>query len=118
MEFSPEIAAPLCIIYNNIIQSSLRGVAQWPKQWKIEHGTPIKKIDFPLTEDDLRIISLTPFVSKVFERFVVMWLRTYIGHQLDPKQFGDSKGNSTSHYMIELINFVLSSQDQDPPKAA
>ena len=46
IEFSPEIAAPLCVIYNNIIESSEHSVAQWSKQLKIEHGTPIKKIVF------------------------------------------------------------------------
>ena len=42
---------------------------------------------------------------------------TYIGEKLDPKQFGGLKGNSISHYMIELINFILYNQDYDLPIA-
>ena len=88
-EFAPEIAAPLCTVYNSIIQTARYGIALWPNHWKTEYGTPIKKIPVPLSEDDLRVISMTPFASKVFERFVVGWLRDYIGQQIDPKQFGD-----------------------------
>ena len=42
---------------------------------------------------------------------------TYIGEKLDPKQFGCLKGNSISHYMSELINFILYNQDYDLPIA-
>ena len=41
----------------------------------------------------------------------------YIEHLLDPKQFGGLQENSTSHYMIELINFILYNQDFDLPIA-
>ena len=41
----------------------------------------------------------------------------YIEHLLDPKQFGGLKQNSTYHYMIELINFILYNQDYDLPIA-
>ena len=79
---------------------------------------PNKENRFPLTEGDLRITSLTPFISKVFERFIVKWPRMFIGHQIDPKQFGDGKGNATTHYLVELVNFILTSQNQDSPQAA
>ena len=69
------------------------------------------------SKDDLRIISLTAFFSKVMERFVVDWLMEYIGDWLDPKQFGGLKGNSISHYMIELLNFILYNQDYNLPIA-
>ena len=41
------------------------------------------------------------------EKFVVEWLMFYIGGKLDPKQFGGLKGSNISHYMVELINFIL-----------
>ena len=105
-EFGPELAAPLSTIYNNIIKSG-----QWPASWKIEHGLPLKKIDQPENEDDLRIISLTPFFSKVFERFVLVWLLQYVEKHLDWRQYGGRKGNSVSHYLVDFINFVLYNQD-------
>ena len=40
-----------------------------------------------------------------------------IGNKIDPKQFGGLKGNSISHYMIELVNFVLYNLDYNLPIA-
>ena len=51
------------------------------------------------------------------EKFIVEWLMSFIGDQLDPKQFGGLNGNSISHYMIELINFILYNQDYNLPIA-
>ena len=116
-EFGPELATPTCMIYNNITKSAQQGAAKWPTSWKQEHGTPLQKSPNPISEDDLRIISLTAFFSKVMEKFVVEWLMEYIGDRLDPKQFGGLKGNSISHYMIELLNFILYNQDYDLPIA-
>ena len=45
------------------------------------------------------------------EHFVVVWLLEYIGDKIDFRQYGGLKGNSITHYIIEFINFILSSQD-------
>ena len=116
-EFGPELSTPMCTVFNRIIMSAKQGSGKWPASWKLEYGTPLQKKNEPTTEDDLRIISLTAFFSKVMEHFVVEWLMGYIGDKLDPKQFGGLKGNSISHYMIELINFILYSQDYNLPVA-
>ena len=114
-EFGPELSVPTCSIFTNIIKSAKQGIAKWPSSWKQEFGIPLQKIPDPKTEDDLRIISLTAFFSKVMEKFVVEWLMHFIGEKMDPKQFGGLKGNSISHYMIELINFILYNQDYNLP---
>ena len=93
-EFGPELSEPVCRIFNSIVSYSKQGAVKWPTPWKQEFGTPLQKIPQPLCEDDLRIISLTSFFSKVLEKFVVEWLMMYIGEKLDPKQFGGLKGNS------------------------
>ena len=105
-EFAPELSTPVSRIITNIIQSG-----EWPNQWKMEFISAIGKIPLPETEDDLRPISLTSFFSKVTEQFVVMWLLEYIGDQMDFRQYGGSKGNSITHYLIEFINFILLNQD-------
>ena len=105
-EFSVELANPVQSLLNNIVQS-----AKWPDQWKVEYVTPIGKIPQPETEDDLRPIALTSFLSKVMEQFVVMWLLEVIGDKMDIRQYGGTKGNSVAHYLIELINFILFNQD-------
>ena len=111
-EFPVELAKPLSNLLTKIVQS-----AEWPQQWKIEYTTPIGKIPQPESEDDLRPIALTFFFSKVMEQFVVMWLLDIIGDKIDFRQYGGMKGNSTSHYLIELINFILYNQDNIEPTA-
>ena len=111
-EFSVELAAPLCLVISEIANT-----ATWPTQWKKEFITPIGKIPEPETEDDLRPISLTPFFSKVAEHFVVMWLLEYIEDLIDIRQYGGLKGNSITHYLIELVNFILSNQESKEPTA-
>ena len=111
-DFSEELSTPVCGILNNMFQSAI-----WPEQWRKEYVTPIGKVPQPETEDDLRPISLTNFFSKVAEHFVVGWLLEYIGDKIDIRQFGGSKGNSITHYIIELINFILSHQEDTAPTA-
>ena len=41
----------------------------------------------------------------------------HVQHKLDPDQFGGIKGNSISHYLIEMTNFILYNQDLKDPQA-
>ena len=81
-EFSPELATPLTLLINNMFQE-----AEWPLHWKLEHVVPIPKVTSPVSEDDLRPISLTPFFSKVAEHFVVDWLLEFISEKIDFRQY-------------------------------
>ena len=83
----------------------------------MEYGTPIQKQTNPANEDQLRIISLTNYLSKQFEKFIIIWLLQYIGHKLDRNQYGGEKGSSITHYLTELINFILFNQDLTVPHA-
>ena len=111
-EFSPELATPMHRIYRNIAKSG-----HWPKSWRTEFGTALQKQPNPTNEEQLRIISLTSFFSKVFERFVVGWLLHYVGDQMDWGQYGGLKGSSISHYLIDFINYILFNQDLQVPNA-
>jgi hypothetical protein len=53
----------------------------------------------------------------VLEKQVVFWLMKAIGHKLDRDQFGGQKGNSISHYLIEMANFILYNQDLKNPQS-
>ena len=105
-EFCVELTSPLCKLFNNITKT-----AEWPQQYKMEHVTPIGKIPLPQCEDDLRPISLTSWFSKAMEQFVVSWLLEIVGGKMDFRQYGGTKGNSVSHYLIEFINFILFQQE-------
>ena len=97
-EFAPELATPLSKIYNTIVKTG-----KWPSDWKVEYGIPLKKVSNPKSEDELRIISLTEFNSKVFEKFVMEWLLDFVGPYIDRGQYGGQKGDSVTHYLIELL---------------
>ena len=104
--FAPKLVTPLSKVYNNITNTG-----KWPSSWKIEYGIPLKKVTNPECEDDLRIISLTEFNSKVYEKFVMQWLLQYVGPHIDRGQYGGQKGNSVTHYLIDFVNFVMYNQD-------
>ena len=111
-EFPVELAKPVANLFRSIIKAS-----KWPTTWAVEHGIALKKVQVPLTESDLRVISLTNFWSKCMETFVIDWLNKIIGDKIDYTQYGGLKGHSTSHYMVDLVNFVLYNQDLNNPHA-
>ena len=45
------------------------------------------------------------------------WLLKEIGQKIDITQYGGLKGQSTTHYLIDLVNFVLYNQDIKDPNA-
>ena len=111
-EFGPELAPPLSQLFRKISTTG-----KWPKRWRLEQGLPLKKTNNPMTEDDLRIISLTPFFSKTFEQIVLDWLLEHVNEQIDPFQYGGRKGTSSNHYLIDLITFILYNQDLPESRA-
>ena len=112
-EFAPEIASTAASIFNEITRSG-----SYPRQWVMEYVTPIPKVTPPDSEEDLRNISLTADLSKDYENFLAEWLMPYIAKRIDPGQFGGMKGHSTTHYLVKLLDFILSSTDTSSiPKA-
>ena len=83
---------------------------KYPDHWKEEQGVAIPQIKSPESEDDLRVIWKTPFLSKLFESFVCDWLIEIIKPHLDPNQYG-MKGMSITHYLLNLLHFIQSSLD-------
>jgi len=57
-ESAPKIASLLGTEFKNIINSAKQGIVLWPDHWDIEHGTPNKKTGMPLSEDNVKILSL------------------------------------------------------------
>jgi hypothetical protein len=103
------LAVPAVIIFNQITNCAV-----YPAQWKIEHQIALAKVPSPETEDELRNIAKTPFLSKVYESFVGGWLLPIIKPYLDPGQCG-LKGFSITHYLIKLLHFVHTTLDLRQP---
>ena len=106
------LAVPCTVIFNTITHSSV-----YPEQWKTEHQIPVPKCYPPESEDDLRNIAKTPFMSKVYESFIAGWLLPIIQPFLDPGQCGGLKGLPVTHYLIKLLEFVHSTWDKRQPHA-
>ena len=109
--FSVELALPVSILFNNITRTQ-----NFPQHWKMENGVAISKVKGspPQSEGDLRIISKTPFMCKVYEAFVTEWILEFISPYLDPSQCG-IKGLSITHYLIRFLHFIHSSLDTYKP---
>ena len=96
------LATPLAMMYN---QCLLEGV--FPDKFKKAFITPIPKKTSPTSPSDLRPISKTPIISKVFEDFILQWLLAEVEHKIDPMQFGFRRGHSTTHYLVRLLHDLL-----------
>ena len=110
-QFPDLLAIPTTFLFNSITTSAV-----YPEQWKTEHQIPLPKVFPPESEDDLRNIAKTPFLSKVYESFIAGWLLPIIQPFLDPGQCG-MKGLSITHYLIKLLHFVHSTWDKRQPHA-
>ena len=110
-EFLPFLAKPA---QNIFIKSITDGV--YPTRWKTEFVTPHPKVLPPVSYGDLRNLSLTEFLSKSFERFLLKGTKTvkgllhYVTKYYDPGQYA-LPGASCSHALISIINFILKSTD-------
>ena len=89
------MSVPLSDVYNEIIKTNV-----WPISWKREYVTIIPKKKLPEGMEDLRNISCTRFISKVFESYVMEQILEEI--TVKRNQFGGIKGCSTGHMLVEL----------------
>ena len=107
-DFADVLAFPVTHIFNStMIEGSL------PTVWRQADVVPIPKVNPPRSiTSDLRPISLTPVLSKCVESFVVKWLLDSIGPKLDPDQFGNIKGRSTTHALLRMLHDWSTSSDK------
>ena len=97
-KFAFELSKPLADILNH---SYMEGVV--PPQWKRAVVVPIPK-EKPARWDKLRPVSLTDHFAKVAEGFMAKWLLEDIDSKIDPNQYGNRKGVSTTHYLLKLMD--------------
>ena len=110
-EFSVELSYPLSNIYNS---STLAGV--WPALWKHEFVTPVPKVFPPNTRDDLRKITGTKNLSKIYESLLSDSIIGDMAPNIDPSQFGNEKGLNIQHYLVKFVNQILTILDTNNEK--
>eukprot|EP00057_Strongylocentrotus_purpuratus_P003479 XP_003726748.1 PREDICTED: RNA-directed DNA polymerase from mobile element jockey-like [Strongylocentrotus purpuratus] len=104
--FAYEIAYPLTTILNSSFAEG-----EVPNRWKKAIVVPIPK-EKPARIDKLRPIALTDHFVKVAELFITKWLMSDISSKLDAKQFGSRPGRSTTHCLVDIVNFLTKQADK------
>ena len=79
--------------------------------FKVEIVTPVKKVPNPQDIDDLRNISGLLNLNKVMEKIICKFMIEDLKASMDPSQFANTKGLSTQHYLIKMIDRILSATD-------
>ena len=98
------LAVPLASIINNCIAK-----AYFPKQWKIARVSTVPKIDNPVSNDQLRSISVLPVLSKVFEKLVAIQMTNYADHAhlLHDRISAFRKGHSTTTALLRVRDEIM-----------
>ena len=106
-EFAIFLALPFTDITNCAIRTGV-----FPDAFKISEIVPIPKENPPRMLKDLRPISKTPIGGKIIEKMIVSELEKDTKETLnDPAQYGNTKGASTTHYLIKLTNEAYKNTD-------
>ena len=104
------IQSPLCYIFNVSLKHGV-----FPDKLKIARVTPIFKTGDKFTLSNYRPISILPCFSKLLERVMYNRLYAYLttNNILYEKQFGFQINHSTDHAIIQLVNEILHSFDEN-----
>ena len=104
--FAYELATPIATIFNASLNNGIV-----PRIWKESNITPIPKIKLPMSEGDIRPISLTSCLSKTLEDFVVSWMMDDVRENIDLNQFGCLKGTSSTYCLLDMVHTWITHVD-------
>ena len=74
-------------------------------EWEQATVVPVPKVTPTPSMDKLRPVSLTSTLAKVAESFITRWMMGDMESSLDHSQFGNLKGRSTNHYLVQLVQY-------------
>lgn len=106
---SPHIIQFIVHIINSCIEQNY-----FPNEWKVAIGRPLPKKPNPSTFSDLRIISILPTLSKIFEKILYNQIYQYceILNLIPNSQSGFRKGYSTATAIANLMDDLFTSYDK------
>ena len=105
-KYAKYLCYPLCHIINTQIR---RG--EFPNIWKIEQVTPIPKVYPALLRSQLRKISIFKQFGKIAEKIISNLVIEDLQINLEKSQYGNQKGLSINHYLVNLLNKILITLD-------
>ena len=104
--FSSLLCEPIAELINDCIAEGV-----WPDFLKVESVTPVPKIPNPKSANDLRKIAGLPNLSKILEKIIVKYLVEDMKAKLGACQFANQANQSINHYLVQLVDRVLSVLD-------
>ena len=107
-KFSRYLSVPLCDIINKCVSQG-----KWPDMYKVEAITPIPKKFPPLDVNMLRPISLLYHFEKIMENLIGELMIEDMKCKMDPAQFGNKKHTSINHYLVKMLNRIVTALDNN-----
>ena len=107
-QFAAYLAEPLSDIFNTSIR---RG--EYPSIYKFEISTPVPKVFPTELTSQLRNISGLLNFDRIFEKLISKFIISDMEDHLDPAQFGNQKGISVQHYLIQMLHRIMSVLDNN-----
>ena len=107
---SGQLAPKLAVVFRRLL-----ALGSFPEAWRSANVTPIPKgstpTQFPL---DYRPISITPILSKLYEKLIYRRLFRFVTSKniLPPSQFGFRKGLGTTDALLKLTHDLQYSLDK------
>ena len=100
----------MCVPLADILNCGLQ-TGHWPLIYKREYITPVPKQSPPQTMDMLRPISNLFICDKILQKIISEMIIEDMKAKLDKSQFGNQKNLSIQHYLVRMLNRILTSTD-------
>ena len=113
--FIKQFAAYLAEPFTDIVNTSVRR-GEYPQIYKFEISTPVPKVYPTEKTAQLRNISGLFNFDKVMEKLLAELMISDMADKLDPAQYGNQKGISIQHYLVNMIHRILSVLDNNSRK--
>ena len=107
-KLTTELSVPLANIINTCIKNG-----RWPKLYKTESITPIPKKFPPSDVSMLRPISLLYFFERIIESLIGELMIDDTKNNIDEAQFGNKKKTSINHYLVKMLNRIVTCLDDN-----
>ena len=101
------VASSLTTIFNDA-----KNAGTYPGTLKTADVTPLPKTREKNDKKKYRPVSLTPILSKVFEKHMYEQIAEYAGQFLSPYLFGYRKGHSTEHCLLVMVEMWRKALDE------
>ena len=101
-QFTTYISQPATVLINKCIKEGI-----WPDTFKCEYVTPISKVFPPKKIEDLQNISGLLNLNKIAEKCIAELMIKDMKAKLDPSQYANQKGVGIQHYLIKMLNTIL-----------